>query len=182
MDNGLVTAAQRPSPAAPTSEFQDGQEPTSLPTTNISGAKEFKADPEEQKIYNSALEIASELLYNNDKSSNAITEQLKGSGDKPQQVIAQVTTMIVDRIEQQFDGQLPGDMVLPVAEEVSELVMGVGEAAGAFKLDSKSIDQTKGQVVKMLLDTYGVQKNQMNGMLQGVTKSDVMGIAERLEV
>jgi len=126
---------------------------------------------DERKVYDSAMAMAGEILYKGDQSSNAMMEQV-AAGD-PMQTIPTTVTFIIDQIEQTFNGEVPEDLILPMADEISDMVIEMADTAGVIKADEKTATQIKGAVVEEILDAYGVDEAQMQEAMQGVSADDI---------
>ncbi len=158
---GLVQQAQ----AAPTDVVG------AAPVANEEVDQEDNLTPEERESYDAAMNMVSEILYANDESSAAIMEQLGAS--EPLRAIAEVTSFLIAQIEEAFQGQLPETLIIPVADEASDLVIELGEKAGIFDLSDDEIIQAKGAVMTSLLEDYGIDEADLEEMMQGVTSEDV---------
>jgi hypothetical protein len=130
--------------------------------------------PEEREAYDAAMKMTAEIIYKSDESSNMIAERLKAS--EPPEDVAETTSFIISQLEQAFNGQLPEEIILPLADEISDLLIEFAEDAGAFEFVEDDYPKIKGAVVQLLLDDYGVDEADMEGMLQDVTPEDMQGI------
>jgi hypothetical protein len=110
--------------------------------------------PEGQEAYDSALKMAGEMLYNDDTSSAKFMGMLS-EGD-PVQAVVGIVTFIIDAIEDAFQGQLPETVISPAADEITDMVLEMGEVSGAIPEVTEDVAiQFKGAVEKALIDTYG---------------------------
>lgn len=192
MAEGLVTQAEAPGVRAPVSgpsvtapenmppPMQDGMERGEIGMSgNPGGAQEIPATPEDQEAYNAALNFAGAIVHGNDTTSDGVVKILMRGGQQGAvESISQIVVMLMAEIETQFQGQIPETVILPAADEITDLVMELGEEAGAFQLTDDDINKAKGQVVRMLIDTYGVDKQQMSGITQNVTEEDIQKYTE----
>jgi hypothetical protein len=126
---------------------------------------------EEDEAYQAGINMAAEMLYKDDQSSEAFQAQL-AEGD-PLQSIADLTMFLVAKIEEAFQGQVPETIIIPLADEISDLVMEMGFESGAFDLSDDEIVQAKGFVINALFDEYGLEEADLEGMLEGVTADEV---------
>ncbi len=140
-------------------------------TAEAATPEEDDLTPEERKIYDSAMGMAGEILYKGDQSSNAMMEQVK-SGD-PMQTIPTTVVFIIDQIEQQFQGEVPEDLILPMTDEISDMVIEMADTAGVIKADEQLATQLKGATVEEVLDAYGVDEADMQQAMQGMTEEDM---------
>lgn len=176
MAGGLVDQAMNP-PQAPQTASPPGMAMGA--SGNPGGTKEQPASPEEQKAYDQALQIASKILHGEDGVSDQLQKALAVDDlEKSPQAISTVTIMLVDKVEEAMQGQLPETVILSAAEEISELVMEFSEAAGGPRLDNKAVNRSKGMMVKKLLEMYGDDPMQSEGLLTNVTEGDVNKYSE----
>ncbi|MCP4089912.1 MAG: hypothetical protein GY746_08970 [Gammaproteobacteria bacterium] len=167
---GLVNQAQ-PQPQAPTG----GMVPTEEPTAQA----EEELTPEEEGAYTAAMEMVAELIYVDDTANKSIMNQLKAN--EPAAAIAETTVFIIDQVEQAFNGQLPEGIILPLADEISDLLLELLQEDGGVEIDQATYTQAKGAVTQELIDAYGIEEADMEGMLQGVTADEVKGIQAEFE-
>lgn len=162
MAEGLVAQAAAPDTA------------DAIPTEATGG--EDAATPEEQQQYDSAMQMVSEMLHANDDSSAQIVKML--STDNPIAAITDVVEFLISKVEETFQGNLVETAIMPIADETTDWVIELGEEGGAFDLTDQEIVQAKGSVVQLLLDQYGVEQADMEGMLEGVSEEEVASYAQ----
>lgn len=163
MPEGLVDQAQQ-MPEEEPMEVEEGE-------SNLT--------PEEDETYQAAMQMASEIIHVEDASSEQILKLLESM--EPIMGVAEATLFVVDQIEQAFEGQVPETLVVPIADEVSDLIMELGESAGIFTLDETFFKRAKAAMMKLLFDAYGVDETDMEGMLQGVTADEVKNMQGMFE-
>jgi len=129
-------------------------------------------NPEEREAYDAAMNMVSDLVYADDEANTAIMDQLEQAD--PINSVAEVTVFMLDQIEQAFQGNLPETIVIPVADEVSDLLLELMETKGLIELDEQTYTRTKAVMVQSLFDAYGVDDVDMEEVLQGLTDDDVM--------
>ena len=132
---------------------------------------ETEMTPEEDEAMASAIAMASELLYGDDKAHDTIMDGLT-KGD-PIETISDLTLFVVDQIEQQFQGKFPEGAVVPAADEISDMILELGETKGIFKVDEKMWQAAKGQMMSDLFEAYGIEEADLEGLMQGVTSDEV---------
>lgn len=130
--------------------------------------------PDEQGSYDAAMEMASEILYNNEKMSDRFIKSMQEDGQAGAvESIAGTVKLVLNRIEDEFQGELPEAIILGVAEKIAELAMELGEESGAFVLEPQQIDQAKGAVVRDLVETYGLEEADVEALRQGMSEEDI---------
>jgi len=182
---GLVNQAQTQAsadPAAgpnPTAQQPEPMAPMSSPNPAQAEGEGEDLTNEEQSAYNSAMEMVAEVIYGNDKSSQAVMKQLRP--DDPVTSVAEVTTLLIDQVEQAFNGKVPESIVIPLADETSDLLLELISEGTDAEIDQNTYTKVKGAVTKELGAAYGVQEGDMEGMLQGVTSDEVTAMKGMFE-
>lgn len=168
MANGLVDQAEQ---IAPISKG----DPAAIPDENGM----VQGSPEDQEAIDAALDYVAMIVYEKDETSGKIVKQLTNAGEENVvEVIAQTANMLIASVEDQFEGLLPEKIIIPLGDIIAKMLIDLGTQAGAFKLSEDQIIKARGTVVKLLYDTYGVSKEAMQGVTQGVTQEDLQGAAE----
>lgn len=176
--DGLVGQAQGQPPAPQAAPTQPAPPPAQAPQGGLAtqaqapGPEGDAATPEEQEAYDAALKMASELIHTNDQSSAQIIQML-GDGEDPIKAVSNVVEFVMSKIEETFQNQLPETVVLPAADEITDLVIELGEESGAFDMSDEQIIQTKGGVVRDLMESYGVSPEEMQPMLAELNEEDL---------
>ena len=161
------TSATMPVEAAP----EEVQGLTPPPSDEEVTTESDDLTPEEREAYDSAMQMVAEIIYKDDKASDAIMKQM--SEGEPHQAIGKVTSFIISQIEQAFNGEVPESIIVPIGDETSDLLLELGETKGLFKLDENLYTKTKAAMMQSLFDDYGVDEAQMEEALQGVTGDQV---------
>lgn len=141
---GLVTQAQTPQ-AAPEQVPQEGAPEGAAPT------------PEEEAAYASALDMAGELVYVNDTSSAKFVAML--SAKPAVESVPPIVAHIMDKIEEAFNGELPQEVILPAADEITDMLLEVGVESGAFPAPSEQeADDVRTAMVTAIMQLYEVEE------------------------
>lgn len=168
---GLIEQAQAGPPGQEVPVPEAGPPGLAAPAEQAPEEGLEEMTPEEEEAYTAGMNMAAELLYNNDEASEGIQTTLAKS-DKLQ-AIADVVTFVISQVEDAFQGQLPETVIVPLADEISDLTMELGMESGAFELSDDDIIQAKGVVMNSLFEDYGVEEEDLEGMLQGVTGDEI---------
>lgn len=180
MAEGLVQQAQAAAPPAaapPAAAPMPGEQvPVEGMPAAAPPAEGEAASPEEQEAYDSAMQMASELLHVNDESSEQIMKML--SEGEPVESVVKVVDFIIGQIEETFKNQLPETVIIPAADEITDLVIELGDESGAFDITEEQIMQAKGSVVRSLLETYGIEPEDLEGMMAGVDEEELANYAQ----
>jgi hypothetical protein len=174
MQKGLVERAQTPAPneapMAPTS-----MAPTSMdqaPSQEQSAVEgEPNTTPEEDQAHEAAMTMVSELLYSNEKSNTAIMQMLKP--ENPAASASEVSIFLLSKIEETFQGNYPETLILPTADEISDMVLEIAEESGKFEVTEDVAVQAKSLMVQQLVQDYGVDEQAFKDATQDVTEDDI---------
>ena len=172
MANGLVDQATQ-QPAAPVEATAQQPAPQG----------QRQATDEETAAVDAAVQMASEMLHKDKAVSDKIVGQLtSGGADGAHQTVANMTSLLLSKIEDAFQGQLPETVILGVADNIAEMVIEVGEAAGAFEMSGREIERTKGAVVKNLIKTYSAPSEEdAQNLAQQLQQGDVQKVDATFE-
>jgi hypothetical protein len=178
MQKGLVERAQA---AAPMPEEQ-GMDPSmqsgtvpgmaqSMDTSMASTAGEPNTTPEEDQAHEAAMTMVSELLYSNDSSNAAIMKMLQPDNEAAS--ASEVSIFLLSKVEETFQGNYPETLVLPTADEISDMVLEIAEESGTFKVTEEIAVKTKSLMVQQLVKDYGVDDQAFRDATQDVTQDDI---------
>ena len=168
--NRVKTQQNMPSESEPPKEVTGFKEQAEAEAAT---PEEDDLNPEEREVYDSAMNMAGEILYKGDQSSNAMMEQI-AAGD-PTQTIPDTLVFILDQIEQQFNGEVPEDLILPITDELSDMMIEMADTAGVIKGSEQLAIEIKGNCVEEVLEAYGVNEADMQQAMQGMTEEDLKG-------
>lgn len=157
MANGLVQQAQEPTPAAA--------------PTEATGEEESNTTTEEQETYDSAMKMVGELVYNNDESHQAIMDLM--TPDDPGNSIAEATIFVLSKIEEAFQGNYPEELIIPTADEISDLLLELADESGDIEITEQIAGEVKTQVIEQLAEEYGADPADLQEALGDVTEGDV---------
>jgi hypothetical protein len=174
MQKGLVQRAQA---AAPMPEEQ-GMDPTmaqGMDPTMAQGMAtadgESNTTPEEDQAHEAAMGMVSELLYANDGSNAAIMKMLKP--DNAAASASEVSIFLLSKVEETFQGNYPETLVLPTADEISDMVLELAEESGTFEVTEEIAVKAKSLMVQQLVQDYGVDEQSFKDATQDVTQDDI---------
>jgi len=152
-------------------EVPEGQ----APEETIEGQEPLT--PEEQDAYDSAMNMAAEMMYSNDSTNADIMTMM--TENQPQQGVATAVSFVMSQLETAFKGQLPETVIIPLGDSISDLLMEMAGEAQLFEMTEELFAQIKGNVMQYLFDDYGVDEEEMREMMVGVTDEDLK-VAEGL--
>jgi hypothetical protein len=174
MQKGLVDRAQATAPAgapmagAPMAPSSMAQEP-SMGQPAPEG--ESNTTPKEDKAHEAAMTMVSELLYANDKSNTAIMNMLKE--DNPAASASEASIFLLSKVEETFKGNYPEALVLPTADEISDMVLELADESGKFEVTEDVAVKAKSLMVQQLVQDYGVDEQSFRDATQDVTQDDM---------
>ncbi len=127
--------------------------------------------PEEQSDYDAAMTMIGEILYNNDESSQAVLDLMKD--EDPVAGVADAAMFLISQIEQTYQGNFPEQLILPVTDEATDMLLELGETAELFKVDEKMAIAVKSAAAEELVAEYGADPAAVEEHLGDVTEQDV---------
>ena len=80
---------------------------------------------------------------------------------------------LIEKVEETFKGNYPEELILPTADEVSDILLELADEANVFEVTEQVAVDAKGQVVQLLMDEYGADPEDVQGQMEGVTQEDV---------
>ncbi len=155
MPNGLVQQAQQPQP-------------------QIEGTPEeaeSNLTAEEQTDYEAAMEMTGEIIYTNDESSQALIELM--SEDDPVAGVVEASMFVLSQIEQAYQGNFPEQLILPVMDEITDMLLELGETAELFTVDEQMAVAVKGGAAEELVAEYGADPAAVEANLGDITETEV---------
>jgi hypothetical protein len=176
MQKGLVQRAQSPATdeasMAPMSMASTSMDPAeTVPQPGMNATAESNTTPEEDKAHEAAMTMVSELLYTNDKSNTAIMNILKA--DNPAASASEAAIFLLSKVEETFQGNYPETLVLPTADEISDMVLELAEESGKFEVTEDIAVKAKSLMVQQLIQDYGVDEQSFADATQDVTQDDI---------
>ncbi len=153
MANGLVQQA-----------VDDTADPVETDESNLT--------PEETENYEAAMKMVGEILYNNDESSQAVLDLMKG--EDPVAGVADAAMFLISQIEQAYQGNFPEQLILPVTDEATDMLLELGETAGIFKVDESMAVAVKSATAEELVAEYGADPAAVEEHLGDITEQDVV--------
>ena len=171
MQKGLVDRAQAPMAEAPMAEAPMAEAPMAQDMQQPVAEGESNTTPEEDEAHEAAMTMVSELLYANDKSNAAIMNMLKA--DNPAASASEASIFLLSKVEETFQGNYPEALVLPTADEISDMVLEIAEESGKFEVTEEVAVKAKSLMVQQLVQDYGVDEQAFKEATQDVTEDDI---------
>ena len=140
----------------PTQDAVEGKMPEGIPSQ--------KATAEEQKAYESAMQVLASVLYGQDKIANAIVDQINPE-DKVSST-AKVVMLLIQQLDQKI--QLDEAVVPEFTQETTGRVMELAEARHGFKYGGREQQVILGAVWEGVHQMFGVQPEEAQGMMQSI--------------
>jgi len=144
------------------------------PTGNVFG-QGTELDPEIQEVYDSAMEMVSELLHVNQQSSDGILKFIDNA-NTPQEGVAEATDLVLSKLEEAFDGKLPEEIILHLVEEITDLLVEMVEVAGIAEITGDFVDQAKILTALKIMEEYGVEQQDFESVATNVAPEDIRRI------
>lgn len=152
------------------------QEAEGMPPEMAMGAAPDETEANENDpSYQQALALAMESLYSNEAAMD-VSKQLKAGGNLTDS-LANVAYDITAVIDERTDGQVPDELLVPLAMKVLEEVVEIAEASG---LDPQPEDVAMAfkQMILRFLQEQGVDTSQLDQAMSEVDPSVFRQAAE----
>jgi len=153
---GLIDQAQpqQPDPMAdPMAEMPDEETP----------------DPETNEPFQRAVGFAMEALYSQ-KAAKDVALALK-SAPSPVEGLASTAYEMTSVVDERTDGEVPDELLLPLAMKVLEEVAEIGEAAGV-KYQNSDIAMAYQQMLLRFLGEQGVDTTQLEQAMSQIDPAE----------
>jgi len=133
--------------------------------------EEANLTPEEQETYDSAMQMVSSLIYEDDKSHDSIMQIM--AEEDPVAGTASAAMFLMSKIEETFQGQYPEELILTTTDEITDLLLELANEAGLFEVTEQIANQVKLAAVEELAEEYGVDPADIEANLGDITQEDV---------
>ncbi len=134
--------------------------------------QESTESPELQAQFQTYLDRI-EALMRDESVSGALIELGKSNPDSPLAGIGKMVSTLIIRMDEQVKGEIPEDMILPLAEHVTEMV---GKMVGATlnrELSEEELEGVTQFAVGELVQEYGVDEDALVEVMQGMSRQEV---------
>lgn len=139
-------------------------------TPNVTG--------EEQQEYERGLSACVKMLHGDAKSQMAIVERIDPTN--PVGSLAEIIVMVITTVDDKID--LGEDTILPLAEELVDLVIEVATASGRVKsVSSKQAEQILGTATELLIDHYGADEESFQEVAGGLSADQEKELASQYQ-
>jgi hypothetical protein len=158
---GLIQEQMQPgqAPGQPPAAMQDpaamAQDPAAM---GGGGAEEDLADAETNEPFQTAMQYAMEALYAN-KAAVDVANALKAAPD-PIQGLADTAYEMVSVVDERTDGQVPDELIIPLAMEILGEVVEIADAAG-MEIKPSDVAGAFKQMLLRFLGEQGVDTTQL---------------------
>lgn len=171
---GLFSQAEQA--ATGQNPFQMGAAPaqSEIPAQAPNG-KDIPISAENQEAYDSAMAMVGKILHEEDEASDGILDHIDDAAS-PAEGIAEATDLIFSQLEEAFAGQLPEELILHIGDEVTDLLLEMAEAAGIVEVTDEIYAQTKTLTTLLLLEEYGVDQADHEGVAANYAQEDLMSV------
>jgi hypothetical protein len=138
-------------------------------STTPAGAAEEEASPEEQEAYDQAMTAAETVLYENDQTSEALSDLLR-----PEQKVdgaVQASLMAITQIDQKID--MPEEIIAQVSMDITDMIIDLAEEGRGMQFSEKEAQAVWGSVWEGVMETYGVDEDEYNSFTGGMSDEDI---------
>lgn len=123
---------------------------------------------EEQTMYTQVAMAASDVITN-EKTAEAILNQLKKGAQNPQQAIGDTGAMILVQLDEQSNGTIPEEIIFLPLPEIVEQLGEVVNAAKLFPVDQSIVAGALQVAVGKVADAFGISAQDVAMLIDGLT-------------
>lgn len=141
----------------------------SADVTPGAGGDDTEASPEEQASYGKAMQAAQRVLYENDKTSDAISGMIQPD-DKINSTV-QASLMTISEIDKKMD--LDEGVIAQVSMDVTDMIIDLGEEGRGIPYSEEESKAVWGSVWEGVMNLYGVDEEEYASYTEGMSDQDV---------
>lgn len=138
---------------------------------------EEDASPEEQQEYQRAMQALSQILYANDKTANAIVDQID-----PQDKIgstSKVNMLLIQQLDQKIN--MDESIVAQMTQEVTERVMELAEARHDIKYSEREAQVILGATWEGVAQMFGANAESVQGLAEELGPDNLANLKQQHE-
>lgn len=155
-----------------------GPEPASDGATTGTGGE--APTEEEQTAYTQVVLAATEVIYD-EKTHGAIMQMLQQQAEQPAQALGQAASMILVELDQQANGTIPEEVLLPSLTEIVEQLGQVADAAGVFPVDEALLNQGLAVAVEEVAVQYDVEEEDIREFMASIPEEEIQAARAQAE-
>lgn len=166
---GLIQEQMQPGAGMPPGgapvEDPSMQDPAADPMAMAEEGEEEGADPDTNQPFQMALQYAMEALYGNEAAKD-VAQALKAAPD-PVEGLANTAYEMTSVVDERTDGQVPDELIIPLAMQILEEVVEIAEAAGV-QIQPSDVAQAFKQMLLRFLAEQGMDTTQLQQAMDQV--------------
>ena len=162
-------------PEPPVRKVDPGQ--AAVPGELPANMTDEKASPEEQKEYERAMQALAQILYSNEKTSNAIVDQINPE-DKVSST-AKVSILLMKQLDSKI--QLDEGVVAEVTREATARIMELAEARHGLEYGGREEQVILGSVWEGIQSVFGMDQDDAAILMQGIGGDNLAQMKETYE-
>lgn len=153
----------------PTAPAVEGQLPTDF--------KEEQATPEEQKEYERAMNALVKVLYSNDKTADAVVDQVQiedrvGSTSK-------ALILLIQQLDEKID--MDESVVAQITQEATARLMELVETRHGIQYGDRETQVIMGAVWEGVQEMFGVDEAGIQGLVSGMSEQGLAQLKQQHE-
>ena len=145
--------------------IKGGMEPQQQPESQ-EGEEQSNVTSEEQAIYKDYVMQAAAMVYD-EKASQELLGILGQTGNI-EEGVANMAFLAVTQLDEANGGNIPEELILPVAEDIIEMVIELAEAKTQQEISEDQYAKISQLTVLRLMEEYGVDEEDMQAALEGI--------------
>jgi len=156
-------------PTAPAGSDQAGD------TTGFEG-EAANVDQVEQDAYNRVVMAGMKMIFENEKSQQAIAQMLKSPGVAAAEKLSNAAFTVLTQLDEQSGGQIPEDVILPASGEILEHISELADSIKAFPVDPAVMNHAGQLLVVRLGEEYGADQADIQEFMQSIDPQTLQAV------
>ena len=155
---------------------QPGQEqPTA---TAPIGPDDGVASAESQDIYDRVVIAGMKILFEDEKSKEAVVSRLKAESNSPAKALADTVAMLMIQLDRQAEGQIPEDVIIPAATELLEQTAELAESLDLMPIDDAVLNHAAQLMMVSLGEEYGTEPEEIQQLMGSMSTGEMQQIEQ----
>jgi hypothetical protein len=143
------------------------------------GSQQPQGQGESNAEFDKYVDNAMELLYSDEIASKLL--KLGGNNKDSVEGMADMISMSVIKVDEKNGDQIPEDLILPLTEQVTQMVEELIESQTKKPVPEKAVIKASQLAVRNLIEHYGVSDEHIANALQGMNPEEVRSATKDLE-
>jgi len=125
------------------------------PTGDSAAPMGGEANSESQDVYDRVVIAGMKILFEDETTQANIIERLKADAENPAKTLADTVSMLMIQLDQQANGAIPEDVIIPAAVELLEQTADLAESLDIVPIDDAVTNHAAQLMMVSLAEEYG---------------------------